>query len=146
MNSFLQGAKLILASRSTDKLEKLCQELADQEPQSNQKYAPLFKPKYCRLDLEEIAKGKEELENFMATNLRPLLFSSNQQIDVLINNAGQMAYGRAMDTEMAVLRRILDVNFVAHSALTQAIWPNIPDNGAIVVLGSIVSRKREKWN
>lgn len=96
------------------------------------------KPRHCRLDLEEIAQNHAKLDEFLA-QLRPLLPAENR-LDVLVNNAGQMAYGSGARTDLAVLRRMLDVNFLGHVALTQALLDRIPDSGAVVVLGSIVGR------
>ncbi|KAL7070854.1 hypothetical protein ACQ4LE_009927 [Meloidogyne hapla] len=135
-----KGAKLILASRSTNKLEKLCAELDVQN-----KYITklLYRPLFLHLDLEEVANNEEKLEEFVRT--LKLLLSNNDlnkppRLDVLINNAGQMAYGSGQRMNMNVLRRMIDVNFLGHVAISQRLMNWIPDDGSIVLVSSIVGR------
>jgi dehydrogenase/reductase SDR family protein 7B len=130
---------LILAARSTDKLEKLSLELAENE--ISPKGGPLYKPQYCYLDVEAIVNDKTKLAEFLtALKHAQQQQGGDQRVDVLVNNAGQMAYGEGAHTDLAVLKRMLDVNYLGQVALTQALWEQIPEDGAIVLLGSIVGR------
>lgn len=132
---YFYGAKLILASRSIVQLEKICAEL-----DIHNKYN--YRPTFLRLDLEEVANNEEKLEEFVKT-IKLLLSNTNPnkpKLDVLINNAGQMAYGSGQRMNLNVLKRMIDVNFLGHVAISQRLMDWIPDDGAIVLVSSIVGR------
>ena len=61
-------------------------------------------------------------------------------IDILINNAGISVRGLVVDTDLAVDRRIMEVNYFGPVALTKAVLPGMLARGAghIVVVSSIV--------
>uniref|UniRef100_A0A914WR35 Dehydrogenase/reductase SDR family protein 7-like n=1 Tax=Plectus sambesii TaxID=2011161 RepID=A0A914WR35_9BILA len=117
------GARLILTARSIDKLEQLCAELQAANPNNTNE------PLYRYLDMAE-PNGIADLAQL----------SPNRKIDVLVNNAGQSMRGSCRDTTLAVQRQIMDVNFFGHVAVTQALLDAIPENGTIIVVGSVQGR------
>ena len=59
-------------------------------------------------------------------------------IDVLVNNAGITQLGRVLETEVDVIRRVLEVNFFGAVNCTKAALPSLLERrGRIVVLSSI---------
>jgi len=64
------------------------------------------------------------------------------QVDVLINNAGISQRSLALETEMAVYRRIMEVDFFAPVALTQKLLPRMVAQGGghIAVTSSIAGK------
>ena len=50
-------------------------------------------------------------------------------VDVLVANAGQGQRGTAIDTDMAVVRRLMELNFFAPVALTKAVLPGMVARG-----------------
>ncbi|MGQ3179540.1 MAG: SDR family NAD(P)-dependent oxidoreductase, partial [Blastomonas fulva] len=61
------------------------------------------------------------------------------QIDVLINNAGIAQRSLAIDTDLAVYRRLIEVDYLAPVALTQLVLPRMAErrSGHIAVIGSV---------
>nr|CAD2187309.1 unnamed protein product [Meloidogyne enterolobii] len=51
-----------------------------------------------------------------------------------------MAYGSGQRMNLNVLKRMIDVNFLGHVAISQRLMDWIPDDGAIVLVSSIVGR------
>nr|CAD2206956.1 unnamed protein product [Meloidogyne enterolobii] len=51
-----------------------------------------------------------------------------------------MAYGSGQRMNLNVLKRMIDVNFLGHVAISQQLMDWIPDDGAIVLVSSIVGR------
>lgn len=64
------------------------------------------------------------------------------RVDVLINNAGISQRSLALDTDMAVYRRIMEVDFFAPVALTQKMLPRMVAQGGghIAVTSSIAGK------
>jgi len=59
-------------------------------------------------------------------------------IDVLVNNAGITHLGRFEDTEVAVLRRVIEVNLFGAIQCTKAALPSLLERrGRVVALGSV---------
>ena len=59
-------------------------------------------------------------------------------LDVLVNNAGITHLGRFAETETAVLRRVMDVNFFGAVCATKAALPSlVARHGTVVVLSSV---------
>jgi NAD(P)-dependent dehydrogenase (short-subunit alcohol dehydrogenase family) len=59
-------------------------------------------------------------------------------IDILINNAGVSHFSLVKDTDVSVIRRVMDVNFFGSVHCTQAALPRlIESRGQIVVISSI---------
>jgi short-subunit dehydrogenase len=62
------------------------------------------------------------------------------RIDVLVNNAGRVQRGWARETALPVVRELMDLNFLAPVALTQAVLPPMlaRRDGHIVNISSVV--------
>jgi short-subunit dehydrogenase len=59
-------------------------------------------------------------------------------IDVLVNNAGVTHVGRVCETDVAVLRRVMDVNFFGAVHCTRAALPSLLERkGVVAVLSSV---------
>lgn len=60
-------------------------------------------------------------------------------IDVLVNNAGVTQRATAQDTRLADVRRLMELNFFAPVALTNAVLPSMLDRGTgrVVVVSSV---------
>lgn len=63
-------------------------------------------------------------------------------IDILVNNAGVTQRSLVADTELAVYRNLMEVNFFGAVALTKAVLPSMIENrgGRIVVISSLVGK------
>jgi short-subunit dehydrogenase len=64
------------------------------------------------------------------------------KIDILINNAGISQRSRAADTDLAVDRKIMEVNYFGTVALTKALLPHFLEKkqGHFVVVSSLVGK------
>jgi NAD(P)-dependent dehydrogenase (short-subunit alcohol dehydrogenase family) len=59
-------------------------------------------------------------------------------VDVLVNNAGLTHVGRAIETDVRVLQRVMDVNFFGAVHCTQAALPSLLERrGRVAVLSSV---------
>ncbi|PHN06662.1 SDR family oxidoreductase [Flavilitoribacter nigricans] len=73
------------------------------------------------------------------------------RIDILINNGGISQRSSVMDTDVAVARRIMDVNFTGTAALTKAVVPYMIEarSGQIIsvasVAGVVATPKRSSY-
>lgn len=117
-----KGCKLILSSRKTDALETVRRQCAKPE---NVKIVPL--------DVSEIDLLTEKYKAAMAA------FGS---IDVLINNAGISQRSMILDTDMAVYKRIMDVDFFGAVALSKAVLPHFVERqeGHFVTISSLMGK------
>jgi short-subunit dehydrogenase len=63
-------------------------------------------------------------------------------VDVLVNNGGVSQRGTAAETEMDVVRRLLEVNFFGAVQLTKAVLPSMIERqeGHIAVVSSVVGK------
>jgi len=60
------------------------------------------------------------------------------RLDLLVNNAGAAGGTTALDIDVDRARRVLEVNFYAHLALTRALWPLLAEaSGCIVNVSSV---------
>ena len=117
-----QGARLILSARREEKLRAV--QAACAHPNRH-----LILP----LDLSDPAS--------IATAV-PQALAHGGSIDVLINNGGISQRAQAVDTNLAVDRRIMEVNYFGTIALTKAVLPSMLERGAghIVVVSSLVGK------
>ncbi|PAA91840.1 hypothetical protein BOX15_Mlig026751g1, partial [Macrostomum lignano] len=99
-----QGARLLLAGRDVDKLKATQQRLS--EPARHA---------VVQLDL---AASDGELSGDAASRVWA---AAGGRLDLLINNAGQSYRGEIVETEMDVHRRLMQVNYFGHVALTTAL-------------------------
>jgi dehydrogenase/reductase SDR family protein 7B len=118
------GAKVILTARSIDRLRDLCEDLKSLANVDNP-----HEPVYRYLDLSD-PNGFDDL----------LALTRNGHIDVLINNAGISMRGSCDETPLTMQKRVFDVNYFGQIAITKAVLHCIPDDGAIVVIGSVQGR------
>ncbi|PAV64942.1 hypothetical protein WR25_10559 isoform D [Diploscapter pachys] len=119
------GAKLILTARSIVKLKELCAELKTINPNNP------HEPDYSYLDICE-PNGFDQLVSKALANKDGV-----KKIDVLINNAGLSMRGNIQDTPIDVHRRVMEVNFFGHVAITKGLAPHISKDGCIIVVSSV---------
>ena len=117
-----QNAKIILSSRKKEDLELV--KNACKNPSE---------VKIVVLDLEDY------------TNLQPKVdeaLSAFGAIDILVNNGGVSQRSFVKDTQIAVDKRIMDINYLGTVALSKAILPHFIKNkkGHFVVTTSIVGK------
>lgn len=115
-----RGAHLILSSRREEVLENVRQRCARSDRH-------VVQP----LDLAapgSIADAADAVQN------------EGGPVDVLINNGGISQRGTAADTDMSVVRRIMEVNFFGAVELTKAVLPRMQKRGRghIAVVSSVL--------
>jgi short-subunit dehydrogenase len=111
---------VILAARSIDKLEALCQELV-QWGKDNSLDNP-HAPAYRYLDVTELNGGDD---GFAQIRELATYAIDGKTIHVLVNCAGQSSRGSIMETPLTVYRRIMEVwNIVLGNGLVIIIAPN----------------------
>ena len=117
-----QGAKLILSARNKASLEEVKSVCVNSEA-----------VKILSLDLENYLNMKEKVTEAIA------LFG---RVDILVNNGGISQRSFAKDTEIAVDKKIMDVNYLGTIALTKGLLPHFIENsqGQFVVTTSIVGK------
>lgn len=117
-----RGAKLILSSRRREALEEV-----------KQKCKNPSKVQVITLDLAKAdqiaAKVNEALSIF-------------GHIDYLFNNGGISQRSEAINTNMEVIRRVMEINFFGSVALTKAVLPSMIErqSGHIVVTSSVMGK------
>lgn len=114
-------AKIILSSRKEDQLEAIAQKAG----LSQNRYAVL------PLDLYEY-KNMPDIAAKAVTKFG--------KIDILINNAGLSQRSLAMETDIEVDRRLIDIDYIGTVALTKATIPYMIKNGGgqIAVVSSLM--------
>ncbi|KAI6173592.1 hypothetical protein M3Y98_01098200 [Aphelenchoides besseyi] len=132
---YQRGAKLILAARSIDKLQELCVELEAEGERRGWKNE--HKPDFRFLDLAELTD--EVTTEKQLAEIRSLALNGGR-IDVLVNNAGLAHRGTCLNTKLEIQQQVMKINFLGQVAVTKALYNSIPDDGAIVTIGSIQSR------
>jgi short-subunit dehydrogenase len=115
-----QDAKVVLSSNEEnelDRVKKNCRGNAD-----NLMVLPL--------DLTEFGTFKDKTLEVM---------KRFGHVDILINNGGISHRSRVIDTHIDVLKRVMDIDFTGHAALTQAVLPSMIErkSGHIVVTSSL---------
>jgi len=118
-----EGARVVLAGRSVDRLAGLADELRAAGGQA------LVLPGDLRLEAQ-------------ARQLVQAAFDGYGRVDVLINNAGQAASGTVATFRMDDFRQILDLNVIAPVAAIQAVVPGMraAGGGVIVNVSSMVTK------
>jgi len=126
---FHSGAKVILASRSTEQLEALKEELLN----SNQTQHPVHVPKVLTLDLEKLEQLEERSKE------AELLFG---RVDILVNCGGMSVRGGALETSLTVHRRLMNVNYFGAMQLSRHICKGMVGRGSgiLVNISSIQGR------
>lgn len=117
-----QNVKLILSSRRQEALEEVKEQCPNKE---NVKILPI--------DLAQpetlVAKTKEAMALF-------------GRVDMVIHSGGISQRSFAMDTDIEVNRRLMEVNFFSTTILTKALLPSMLENsfGHIVIISSLVGK------
>lgn len=111
-----EGAHVVISARSEDKLQALAAEAPD-------RYTVV------PLDVSE----PEQIARVHAA------VAEAGPVDILVNNAGITQWSKAQDTQLSVVRRIMEVNFFGTVDLTQRVVKDMLTNGRgqIVVISSI---------
>ena len=117
-----QGARLVLSARKEQELKRV-------------KLACAESPDVLVMPLD--VTNFDGMPEAVATVL-----SHFGQIDVLINNAGISQRSYAENTELAVDRRIMDINFFGTVALTKAVLPHFLErqSGQVVNISSVMGK------
>ncbi len=122
-----RGARLILSARRETKLEEVQAACAHPD-------------RHVVLPLDLADTASLEAAARQALGLAGL-------VDVLINNGGVSQRALAVETQLAVDRRIMDVNYFGAVALTKAVLPSMLARGAghLVVVTSVVGKFGSPW-
>lgn len=93
-------------------------------------------------DPARVATLPTDLTAFDAMDLTRRAEALFGRVDVLVNNAGISQRSTVLETSMAVYRRILELDFFACVALTQAVLPGMiaRGGGRVVVISSVVGK------
>lgn len=120
-------AHILLSSRSENKLEEVKQ-LCNGNGQKH----------VLPLDLSKHENLSEKVEEAM--KIAP-------HIDILINNGGISQRSEALDTELSVTERIMNVNFIGSVEMTKGVLPGMlkRGKGQIVVISSVVGKFGSKY-
>ena len=122
-----RGARLALSARRRERLEALREEIAAAAGHAVDRHAVV------PLDLAESRQIQPAVEAALAWAGR---------IDVVIHNAGISQRSLAVETDLEVDRRIMEVNYFGTVALTKAVLPAMLEagGGRFVVVTSLVGR------
>ncbi|MEM1327740.1 MAG: SDR family oxidoreductase [Bacteroidota bacterium] len=117
-----RGANLILSSRKQADLEAV-----------KANCAPTSKVIIQVLDVAQQASFQQITEDLLA---------ETGSIDILINNAGVSQRGLAQNTDIAVDRRIMEINYFGAIALTKTVLPYMLErnSGHFVAISSLVGK------
>lgn len=118
------GARLILSGRREDALAEIAKEAGDRGAASTATIA-FEATHFDRLpELTADAEGR------------------HGRIDMLVNNAGISQRSRALETDMAVYRKLFEIDFFAPVALTKLVLPGMVErkSGHIVVTSSVAGK------
>jgi short-subunit dehydrogenase len=118
----LEGASLALSARRRDELERVA---AGLPPETRCAVVPADVT-----DLASIPSWVAQIEQ----RLGP--------IDVLVNNAGISQRSMVRDTSLETYRRLMEIDFFAPVALTQAVLPSMVQrsSGQVVVMSSVAGK------
>lgn len=118
-----RGAKLILSARREPELERVMEQCDTSA--SNIKIIPL--------DLTQGDRFKENVKQAL---------SCWGRIDYLFNNGGMSQRSYANETDMDIIRRVMEVNFFGTVGLTKAVLPVMmkQETGHIIVTSSVMGK------
>lgn len=116
-----RGARLVLSARRSDELERVRRGL----PRADEHRVVAF-------DIADETAVEDAARDVLA----------GARLDMLVLNAGITQRALARDTELAVDRRLFDVNFFGPVALTKAVLPALraQGGGRLVVVSSLVGK------
>lgn len=117
-----RGARLVLSSRREGELERV--RAACERPEDHQ---------VVPLDLAD----QESLETAAAEVL-----AKHGHVDVMVHNGGVSQRSLARETDMAVVRRLMEIDYFGTVALTRALLPSMRrrGEGRFVVVSSLVGK------
>lgn len=120
-----KGFNLMLTGRNQSALEQLKSEITSQHP-------------LCDVS---ILSGEISNEDFCKTLVKTCIERLGR-LDVLINNAGMSMRGLLIDTEISVLKRLMDVNFWGSVYCTKYALPYLlAHKGSVIGVSSIAGFK-----
>ena len=121
-----QGDKLVLSARRENQLQRVKDACIEQGAKPED---VLVLP----LDVTEHETMAEKTQ---------VVLDSFSQIDVLINNAGISQRSKCLDTDLAVYKKLLDVDVLGQIALTKAVLPVMvkQQSGHIVITSSVAGK------
>ena len=119
----LNGANLILSSRRKEELERVARETG--LPEKRFLIVPMDMENYDDFD-----------------NLVKIVIDKFGKIDYLFNNAGVSSRALAIETPVSIDKKMMDINFLGHVALTKAILPFMIKSGKgnITVTSSVTGK------
>ena len=120
-----EGAALVLAARSLERLQRLAERLEQ------------------RFAVETLVVPCDVRQREQVDALVEAAIARFGRIDVLVNNAGYGLYGRIEDTPEAAFRDVLETNVLGVHHAIRAVLPHMRRQGAghIVNVGSIVGKR-----
>jgi short-subunit dehydrogenase len=115
------GAHLIITSRRAEALEQVRLSLAHPE-----------RHRVLALDLSQPEAAAEQAQHELG----------DQVIDILINNAGVSQRSFILDTDMAVYRQLMEIDYFGVIALTKLVLPRMVERraGHIVTVSSVAGK------
>ena len=121
-NAFENGGRVILSARNTEKLEDICRSWKDRDRW-------MILPLDMNLHHEMEEKARTAFERW-------------KRLDVLINNAGISQRASAAETDYAVMKTIMDVNYLGSVWLTRCVLPYMIqlESGAIAAVSSVAGK------
>ncbi len=117
-----RGARLVLSSRREDALDEV--------------------RRRCPRSEEHVVETLDLAEPGTLRAAADAVQSEVGPVDVLVNNGGISQRGTAAETEMDVVRRIMEVNFFGAVQLTKAVLPSMIERrqGHVAVVSSVVGK------
>lgn len=117
-----QGSRVILSARSVDKLKSICSDWKDKE-------------RYLIIPLD---MGDHEKLPVAAAEAQKRW----GRIDVLVNNAGVSQRSLAAETDFAVMKQIMDINYLGSAGLTREVLPFMLEqkSGIIAPVSSVAGK------
>ncbi len=117
------GARLVLAARSTDKLERIAQEIREGGHEAIAAPTDMR----SRAEVEHMVNGA---------------FEHYGRIDILVNNAGQSVAGAVAEVDPDLFRQVIDLNIFGPLYAIQAAAPKMRQGGGglIINISSMTSR------
>jgi len=116
------GARVLLSARRTEELERV--------------KAACANPGLARvlpMDLLDVASFEERVREAVG---------AFGQVDILIHNGGVTQRGAVAETELAVQRQVMELDYFSYVALTKAVLPHFIERGAghFVVMSSVMGK------
>jgi short-subunit dehydrogenase len=116
------GARLLLSARRTEELERV--KAACINP-GNARVLPM--------DLLDTASFAERVKEAIG---------AFGQVDILVHNGGVTQRGTVLETELAVQRQVMELDYFSYVALTKAVLPHFIErkSGHFVVMSSVMGK------